>query len=313
MRPLALALALLLAACGGSAPVGTLGLPSERATTAPPTPRTPSVAASPSPSRSASPSPSPSASASPTTSATARPTASPSPSRAPSASPSPTRSPDPRPAIVSVTATQTALTVIYSGPMRTTLACGTTFGSTDRATAGSIDNRTHYQSGDEVFDEALRSATLASINGDCASVTFQLSAAAPAGTFTLAVNGVRDQGGDAIAAGTTVRVTIVDEGRPRVLRAESSGDTITISFSEPMLRIGEGSGVTMAANYRLDGNTPQGSAITCQDSGCRGVRLALRAGFLVAGRTYELRIANVVDRAGRNITPDPTTLTFVAR
>ncbi|HET7700574.1 MAG TPA: Ig-like domain-containing protein, partial [Candidatus Limnocylindria bacterium] len=142
---------------------------------------------------------------------------------------------------------------------------------------------------------------------------FQLSAAAAAGTFTIAISGVQDRDGDVIAAGTTARVTIADEGRPRVLRAESSGDAITVSFSEPMLLIGEGSGVTMAANYRLDGSTTPVSAISCLDGGCRTVRLALRAGALVAGRTYELRIANVVDRAGRNITPDPTTLSLVAR
>ncbi|HET7701273.1 MAG TPA: hypothetical protein VFM06_10455, partial [Candidatus Limnocylindria bacterium] len=203
----ALALTVLLAACGGSAPGGTLGLPSERASSAPPTPRTPAATASPSPSRSASPTTSPSASAPPSASATAAPTASPSPSRAPSASPSPspsaTRTPDTRPAIVSITATQTALTVVFSGPMRTTLACGTTFGATDRAAVGSIDNRTHYRSNDAILDEALRSATLATINGDCAAVTFQLSAAAAAGTFTIAISGVQDRDGDVIAAGTT--------------------------------------------------------------------------------------------------------------
>lgn len=313
----ALALTVLLAACGGSAPGGTLGLPSERASSAPPAPRTPAATVSPSPSRSASPSPSPAPSASlsarPSASGTAAPTVSPSPTRAPSASPSPspTRTPDTRPAIVSVTATQTALTVVFSGPMRTTLACGTTFGATDRATSGSIDDRTHYRSGNAVLDEALQSATLATINGDCAAVTFQLSAAAAAGTFTIAISGVQDRDGDAIAAGTTARVTIADEGRPRVLRLESSGDAITIAFSEPM-QIGGAQGAVTAANYRLDGNTPAVVAISCMDAGCRAVRLALRAGTLVTGRSYELRIANLVDRAGRSVTPDPTIRTFVA-
>ncbi len=214
--------------------------------------------------------------------------------------------------MVSVTATQAALTVLFSEPMKTTLACGTTFGTIDRAAAGAIDDRTHYRSSDPVFDEALQSASLVTINGDCASVTFQFSAHAAAGTLPLTVSAVQDQRGNVIAAGTTVRVSIADEGRPRVLRAVSTGDVLTITFSEPMLRIGEGSGVVMAGNYRIDGNTPQITAITCADAGCRVVRLALRSGTLVARRSHELRIANVVDRAGRNITPDPTTLAFVA-
>ncbi|MEK7863583.1 MAG: hypothetical protein AAB295_10015 [Chloroflexota bacterium] len=214
---------------------------------------------------------------------------------------------------MNVTATQTALTVVFSEPMKTTLACGTTFGTVDRAAAGAIDDRTHYRSSDPVFDEALQSASLVTINGDCASVTFQLSAAAASGTYSLAVTSVQDRGGNVIAAGATARVMITDDGRPRVVRAESSGDALTITFSEPMLRIGEGSGVVMSGNYRIDGNTPRIVAITCADAGCRVVRLALRSASLVPGRTYELRIANVVDRAGRNITPDPTTLTFVAR
>jgi hypothetical protein len=43
------------------------------------------------------------------------------------------------------------------------------------------------------------------------------------------------------------------------------------------------------------------------------VRIALRTGSLVPGRAYSLRIANVVDRAGRNISPDPITLSFTSR
>lgn len=197
--------------------------------------------------------------------------------------------------------------------MRTTLACGTAFGSTDRAAAGSIDNTSHYRSGDPVFDEAIRSASLASINGDCASVTFRFAASAAAGAFSIAVTSVQDRAGSTIGASTTVRVTIADEGRPQALRVEANGEAITITFGEPMLQIGEGSGVMTAASYRIDGNAAPIIAISCMDAGCRAVRLALRSGTFIAGRTYELRIANLVDRAGRTIAPDPTTLTFVAR
>lgn len=299
--------ACLLAACGANAPGGTLGLPSPRSSS--PTTRpapTPTLAASPSPSPTRSATGSPSA----TASASATPAASASPSAAPSVSPAATA--DLRPSIVSASATQGALTVQFDRPMRTTLACGTTFGATDRASPGSIDNTAHYRSTDPVLDEAIRSAALATINGDCASVTFRFAASAASGTFTIAVTSVQDRSGTAVTMGTSARVTIADEGRPQALRAEASGGELVITFSEPMLEIGEGSGVVMAGNYRLDGNAAPIVAITCADAGCRVVRIALQSGALATGRTYQLRIANLVDRAGRNITPDPTTLTFVA-
>jgi hypothetical protein len=146
------------------------------------------------------------------------------------------------------------------------------------------------------------------------SVTFLYERTAPSGTFALNVSQVQDLDGRTIdPARSSVRVTITDEGRPYVLAAESTGGTITVSFSEPMLELGEGGGVTMPGNYRLDGGPVPSTGITCNDAGCRSVRIALRTGSLVPGRAYSLRIANVVDRAGRNISPDPITLSFTSR
>ena len=108
-------------------------------------------------------------------------------------------------------------------------------------------------------------------------------------------------------------VTIADQDRPRVTSAASTGDRLTVTFSEPMLEFGEAGGAALLGNYRLDENMPAASAIACVDRGCRSVLLTMRPGVLVAGRSYSLRVANTVDRAGRNIAPDPTTLSFTAR
>jgi hypothetical protein len=200
--------------------------------------------------------------------------------------------------------------------MRSQIACGES--GVASAVAGTIDQRsgaaTGYHSTDRVFDETLASATTARIGADCASVTFVYALAAPAGTFTITVSGVQDVAGNAIdPARASVAVTIRDEGRPAAVAAEASGDAITVTFTEPMLLIGEGGGVTMYGNYRLDGNPLPIAQIPCVDAGCRRVRIELIPGTLTPGRSYSLRIANVVDRIGLALQPDPTTLSFVAR
>jgi hypothetical protein len=201
--------------------------------------------------------------------------------------------------------------------MQSQNSCGTSGPPT--GPAGAIDAllvgaSAPYGSPDRAFDESIRSATRATISADCATVTFLFERLAPAGPFTVNVSGVQDLAGSTIDPGrASANVTIRDEGRPQVLGAQSSGDFITVTFSEPMMEVGEGGGVRMLGNYQLNGAAIPATGITCNDAGCRGVRIALRAGSLVSGRSYSLRIANTVDRAGMTIAPDPTTLTFVAR
>ena len=298
MRAAALALALIAgAACSDTAAPGTLGLPSTRASTAPATssPRTSAALSAP-----------PSASAGPTASGSASPSASGSPSPSPSRTP-----PAVRAAVQSVNATQLFLVVQYSAAMRTAIACGSS-GQPSR-TDGVIDNVSKYLSNDRALDESLQSATRAIVTSDCTTVTFVYGLPAPSGTFTVGASGMIDRDGFAMdEARNAGRVVIGDQDRPQVVSASSSGDRIAIAFSEPMLELGEGSGVTQLGNYRIDGATPV-ATLACLDSGCRSVVMTMRAGSLVPGRSYTLRVANTVDRAGRNISPDPTTLAFTAR
>jgi hypothetical protein len=300
MRAATLAFVLVAsAACSDAAPSGQLGLPSTRPSTAPPTasPRTSATAPTP-----------PSASGSPTASGSARPSAS-----AGSPSPSPTRTaPAVRARVLSIEATQLFLSVQYSTAMRTTIACGSS-GPPSRAD-GAIDYVAKYLSNDRALDESLQSATRAIITSDCTTVTFVFGVPGPSGTFTVGASGMIDRDGNAMdEAKNAGRVVIGDQDRPQVVSASASGSRITIAFSEPMMELGEGSGVTQLGNYRVDGAAPAASDLVCADLGCRSVFITMRPGALVPGRSYTLRVANTVDRAGRNITPDPTTLTFTAR
>lgn len=280
---------LLLASCSSNAPSGQLGLPTERGTAAPtarPLTSAPGARVTPSPS----------------------PTPSPSGSAVPSASASPSPAP---PAIVSASASQVSLTVAYSGPMRTSIACATS--GAPGTLAGSIDDPTRYRSSDRSFDESLQSSSRATVSADCSTVTFLFDLVAPAGAFTITVADVQDKSGtpiDTTRAGATVNVA--DQGRPQVAAATSTGDRITITYTEPMTQTGEAGGVTLKGNYRLDGAELLAALLSCLDAGCRRVSLTLPGDTLVAGRSYQLRIANVVDRSGKNITPDPTTITFRA-
>jgi hypothetical protein len=313
-----LVITLLLAACGSTAESGTLGLPTplpSRSASAPPSRTPPLTPPPPSASPSTTPTPplTPSATPPPTPTRTQLPT----PTTPPTATPPPT--PDlVRPFVVSASATQLTLTVIFSEPMNSQLACGAI--GPPSGPLGTIDNQrsgeaaSPYHSADRALDETLQSATRATIGADCASITFLYTLAAPAGTFTITVSSVQDRAGNTIdTTRNAAQVTIRDEGPPVATRADAFGDNIYVTFTEPMLQIGEGSGVTMAGNYQLDGAAAPITQISCNDAGCRGVRLLLRAGTIVPGRTYSLRIANVVDRSGRAITPDPTTISLVGR
>ena len=297
MRTAMLALALIAGgACSDTAPPGTLGLPSARTSTAAPTasPRTSATASAP-----------PSSSASPAGSASASPNTSGSPS------PSPTRTaPIVRASVLSIEATQLFLSVRYSAAMRTKIACGSS-GQPSR-TDGAIDYVGKYLTNDRALDESLQSAARAIVTSDCTTVTFVFGVPAPSGTFTVGASGMVDRDGFAMDdARNAGRVVVGDQDRPQIVSASSSGDRLTIAFSEPMMEIGDG-GVTQLGNYRIDGATAV-ATLACIDSGCRSVVMTMRAGSLAPGRSYTLRVANTVDRAGRNISPDPTSLTFTAR
>ena len=99
-------------------------------------------------------------------------------------------------------------------------------------------------------------------------------------------------------------------GPPRVSSVAAVGDTITVSFTRPMLQMGEASGVEMRGNYQLDTRAlPSGAKIGCRTRDCMVVAIDLPAGSLAVG-THTLRVANVVSLAGPGLDPDPTTITF---
>jgi hypothetical protein len=304
-----LAILLLLCACDTGDRSGTLGLPTSVPTASRSAGATPTATGRPSataPSTTPPPSPSPSGSAS------ASPSGAPTQTQAgtPTANPNDVTAPY----VVSMSATQQTLTVVFSEPMRSRLTCGATGAAT--GPFGTIDNQatSPYHSADRALDETLQTATQATIGSDCSSATLVFGISAAAGTFAVTVASVQDLSGNTIDPTRNAgQVTIRDEGPPIVLRAVASGDSISVTFSEPMLQIGEGSGVTMFGNYRLDGNPAPITNITCTDGGCRGVRLSLTPGSIVPGRTYSLRVANVVDRSGVALRPDPTTLSIVGR
>jgi hypothetical protein len=109
----------------------------------------------------------------------------------------------------------------------------------------------------------------------------------------------------------TATRTAPPSGPPRVDSVIAAGDSITVSFSRPMLQMGEASGVEMGGNYQLDARAlPPGAKITCHTRDCFEVGIALPAGTLALGTTHTLRIANVVALGGPDISPDPTTMTF---
>ena len=292
MRTLSLLLGILLLSCSSGAPTGQLGLPTQRGTAAPTAPPRTNAPGS-------------GAAATPTGS----PGASGGPANSPTASASASASPAPTAAIVSASGTQLSLAVTYSVPMRAGRGCGTS--GQPSSTRGAIDATAQYSTSDAALQESLQSATRATLNADCSTVTFIFGAAAPAGTFTITASTTVDQQGAGIdQSKADARFTIADDARPQVTSVASAADIIEVRFSEPMLQIGEGSGVSMLANYRLDGAPLSAAIVACVDAGCRAVRITLRSGMLVAGRSYELQIANVVDRAGKSIAPDPTTITF---
>ena len=242
---------------------------------------------------SAGPSGSPGGSASPSASASASPSGSAAPAK-----------------LLAASATQFLLTVRYGAAMRSGTACGAV--GQPSSIDGAIDHLASYASSDAALIEALKTAVSATIDSGCSAVTFVLGIAAPSGTFTLTANGVMDRDGRALdPTATSATLTIPDEGRPRATGVVSQGSRVVVQFSEPMRELGV-TGVAQLVNYQLDGAAIDATGIACTDAGCRGLTLDLRSP-LVAGRTYTLRVSSVADRAGQLVSPDPTTLAFVAK
>src|SRR5439155_27080725 len=118
-----------------------------------------------------------------------------------------------------------------------------------------------------------------------------------------------------VATTLTLRPTLVvtatprpaPTGRPRVTRVTAVADTITVTFSRAMLKIGEGSGVEMTGNYLLDGRAlPPATNFGCLTRECLLLGIELPDGTLVQRNAHALRFANVVAQDGPASESDPT-------
>lgn len=223
------------------------------------------------------------------------------------------------PRVIAVSGTQTSLTVTFDEPMQHALACGAS--GPAAGGSGAIDNAHvgegpgHYTSPDRVYHETLTSEIGAAVSEDCTQVTFAFARAAPPGRWPLHISDVADLAGNTVDPSPTVVVVwILDHAPPHVVSVHGIGQSIYVTFNEPMLEIGEGGGVTLLGNYKLEGRPlPPGSRAVCLSAGCGWVRVYLPEGTLVTGGAHRFSIANAVDRAGKVLRPDPTTVTFVAR
>ncbi len=205
----------------------------------------------------------------------------------PSSSVPPSRSPEiaiPRvlgPHVVSTIATEDAITINYSVPMKHGLACGShgfTAGpvGTIDAYESNVTSR-YYTSSDPDFDSIWNTPIEASLNADCSAVTFTFFHGVAVGPHPLQIVRVEDQSGHRLDPDPTIiTVHVTDAGPPRMKLIQAHDNLVTIRFSEPIQK----ELATDPSRYLLDGQSlPAGSTATCATRGCAVVVLALPIAF----------------------------------
>ena len=116
--------------------------------------------------------------------------------------------------------------------------------------------------------------------------------------------------------GTTAPAPVTTQAAVVGIQSSTDRNTyIRVTFNKPMLASedeeGEGNHVTLPHLYELDGHPlPAGTTINCRSPSCEAIQIDL-PNSLVNGSAHVLRISGVADRYGVNISPDPTTSTFV--
>ena len=201
----------------------------------------------------------------------------------PSSSVPPTPSPQtasPRvlgPHVVGTIATEDAITITYSVPMKHGLACGShgfvagPVGTID-AYESNVSSR-YYTSSDPEFDLMWGIPIEASLNADCTAVTFTFFHGVGVGPHPLQIVRVEDQSGHRLDPDPTIiSVQVTDAGPPRVKIVQAHDNLITIQVSEPIQR----ALATDPTRYLLDGKPlPDGSVATCAVASCAVLTLSL--------------------------------------
>ena len=221
------------------------------------------------------------------------------------------------PHVVSVTASQFALTVKFDRRMLHAGDCGTytwnfqTPGTMEfvRRAGGFPAAVGGYTSSNAGYRDFLTAfVSQADISADCTTVTFGSGWGGPIGDVDVTVSGVMDEDGNLVQP-RTVRVTIADEGPPKLMFAQLDLQTaekkvIRVAYSEAM----DEAYVTDVERYYLNGKLiPAGTKIECELANCAWVRLTFAPSAFVYGSENTLTIIGVRDMAGNAMSPDIVT------
>jgi hypothetical protein len=217
------------------------------------------------------------------------------------------------PHVVSVTATQFALTVKFDRRMLHAGDCGTytwnfqTPGTMEfvRRAGGDFPAAVGgYSSSNAGYRDFLTAfVSQADISADCTTVRFGSGWGGPIGDLDVTVSGIADEDGNLVQS-RTVRVTIADEGPPKLKLQTAEKKVIRVAYSEAM----DEAYVTDAERYYLNGKlVPASTKIECEVANCAWVRLTFTPSAFAYGADNTLTIVGVRDMAGNAMSPDIVT------
>jgi len=222
------------------------------------------------------------------------------------------------PHVMSMKATQLALTITFDRPMLHVGECGThtwsfqTAGTMEYVRAPGLGfpaNLGAYTTSSAAYRDFFSAfVSQADVSADCRSVTLGSGWGAPTGTFDVTVSGVKDLDGNVVVP-RTLSVTIADEGAPRLMFAQLELQTaqkkvIRVAYSEAM----DEEYVTDLERHYLNGKpVPAGTLAECELASCTWVRLTFAPSAFVYGASNTLTIIGVHDTAGRTMDPDIVT------
>ena len=222
------------------------------------------------------------------------------------------------PHVVSMKATQFALTVTFDRPMLHAGDCGTygwsfqvpgTMEYLRAPGTGFPSAPGAYTTTSAAYRDFLTAfISQADISADCRTVKLGSGWGAPNGTFDVTVSGVKDIDGNLVAP-RTLSVTVDDENAPKLMFAQLELQTaqkkvIRVAYSEAM----DEEYVTDPERYYLNGKLiPPGTLIECELASCTWVRLTFAPSAFTYGGSNTLTIVGVRDTAGKTMDPDIVT------